>query len=421
MKKYISQIITNPFISSSLIMIIGSNSVSILNYLYHLVMVRLLGPVGYGDLASIISIIGLLGVIPGSLSLVIIKYISSAKTEESIDHLISWFQSRILKVSLIFFVILLIITPFITDFMHVKSVWYLIIFSFSFLFSLPSMVNRSILQGVLKFKELVISSIIENIIKLLLGILLAVIGFSVGGALTGWTIAVIVGWYISGTYIKIDKKKYIDAKTLDSVRSMILFTIPAVIYSLATTSLYSTDIILVKHFFSSHEAGLYAAISTLGKIIFFGTGPIVSVMFPLISKRFSEGRNYTRVFVCSLGAVLLLALPLLLIYWMFPEMIISFLYGSSYFEIAPLLIWFTSFITLFTLCSLFINFNLSLSNNNVVIFPSIAAILQIIGINSFHKNLFEVILVSIIITALLLISLLLYSFWNKSIRNNYGD
>ena len=39
------------------------------------------------------------------------------------------------------------------------------------------------------------------------------------------------------------------------------------IQALAFTSFFTTDLILVKHFFPPFEAGIYAALSTLGKII----------------------------------------------------------------------------------------------------------------------------------------------------------
>ncbi len=79
MKKYFKQLITNPLFSGSAIMIFGSNFVSFINYLFHLVMGRMLGPASYGELAALIALIGLLGMIPASMSLVIVKYVSSAK------------------------------------------------------------------------------------------------------------------------------------------------------------------------------------------------------------------------------------------------------------------------------------------------------------------------------------------------------
>ena len=409
MKKKLLKIVLNPLFSGSAIMIIGSNSSNFLNYLFHLIMGRMLGPANYGELASLISIMGLIGVIPGSVALVIVKYISSAKSKDEINSLIAWLRDKTLKISLIIFLIILIISPAVTSFLHINSVIYLVFIAISFLFSLSAGFNRAILQGLLKFKEMVLSVLAEYVVKLILCITLVSLGFAVGGALVGLVISIAVGWYLTTLYISVKKT---NSKN-PNIRSMFLFTIPVVIQSVSTTSLYSSDLILVKHFFSSYEAGLYAALSTLGKIIFFATGPISAVMFPLVSKRASEGSSYKKIFILSFGVTAFFALILLSIYWFFPNLMIMLLYGSSYTGASNLLVWFGLFITLFTLSSLLINFNLSLGRTKLVLFPLLAALAQVVIIWAYHATLFNVIIISTVLTSLLLASLLVYSFLSE--------
>lgn len=236
-------------------------------------------------------------------------------------------------------------------------------------------------------------------------------------------ISVAIGWYLSGRYIALPIKKKIDI--MPELKSMAVYTFPVFIYTIAITSLYSTDLILVKHFFSSHDAGLYASLSTLGKIIFFGTGPIGSAMFPIISQRHARGIGYGKVFIYSFFATFLMSLVILSIYLLIPEFAVKLLYGSAYLESANLLVWFGLFITLFTLSSLLINFNLSIGRTKVAIFPFVAAISQIVLIWFNHQSLFEVILISILVTALLLVSLLIYSIYayrnRKRDKINFAD
>ncbi len=408
------KIILNPLFSGSATMILGSNSTNFLNYLYHLVMIRLLGPNGYGELASLISIIGLIGVIPSSVSLVVIKYVSSAKDEGEVSSLVGYLKNKTLKVSILIFLMVLLISPFINSFLHISKNVYLVFIAISFLFSLPSVLNRAILQGLLKFKEMVLSVLVENSSKLFLGIILVYVGFGVSGAIVGFVLSIIIGWFLTTLFIKYKKSKQYNP----DLKPMILFTIPVIIQAVSTTSLYSSDLILVKHFFSSYEAGLYASISTLGKIIFFATGPISAVMFPLVSKRLSEGANYRKIFMYSFLLTALFAGGLLFIYWLIPQQLISLLGGSSYIQAAYLLGWFGLFISFFTLSSLLINFNLSLGKTKVVIFPLIAAIAQIIMIWLYHQTLFIIVLISIIITALLLVVLLIYSTYGNRFNFN---
>lgn len=402
------KILNHPLFTGSMVMIIGSNAINFLNYLYHLIMGRLLGPANYGELAALISLMGLFSIVPSSINLVIIKYVSSAKSEAELAGLINWLRVRVVKVSIVFFIAILIATPFITSFLHISKIAYLILFAVTFLIGFQSLFYRSILQGLLKFKETVISILAENSIKLLVSVLLIYFGFRVGGAIFAFLIAVMVGWFITIFYLKIKTKK---ADQSPDVKSMAFFAIPVIIQSFAMTSIYSSDVILVKHFFSSHDAGIYAALSTLGKIILFATGPIGSVMFPLVSKRMAKGENYKRVFMLSFAATAFLSGAILLVYFLFPSLAIKLLYGSLFLEAAGLLVWFGIFIACFTLSFLIVSYNLSLGKTKVVIFPAVAALTQIILIWIYHQSLFTVILISIIISALLLAALFIYSIY----------
>lgn len=411
MRKILKNAITNPLISGSAIMVLGSNSINFLNYLYHLIMGRMLGPSFYGELASLISLMGLLGIIPAAVSLVIIKYVSSAKDKKEVAILASWLKTKILQASLIFFVFIIIASPFIASFLHINKLSYLFLIGVIFLFSIQALVNRSILQGLLKFKVMVISVLVENGTKLVISVALVYLGFRVGGAMVAFVLSTLLGWYIANSYIRFGFKT--NSTNLWDPKPMILFAIPVLVQSFAITSLYSSDVLLVKHFFSSHEAGIYASLSTLGKIIFFGAGPIGSVMFPLVSQRQARKQNYRKIFTLSFFGTGFSALGVLLIYWLFPEYAIRLLYGSAYLEASPLLVWFGIFISLFTLSALLINYGLSLGKTSIVVFPSLAALIQIILIWFFHNTIFTVILISIFVTALLLVFLLIYFIYSK--------
>lgn len=407
----LSNLTKHPLFSGSAIMVLGSNTINALNYLYHLILGRMLGPSDYGELAALISLMGLLSIVPGSISLVIIKHVSSAKTEEEVISLINWLKSKIIKGSLIFFLVILLLSPLIRSFLHINKLVYLALIAISFLISFQSLFYRSILQGLLKFKAVILSILTENSAKLILSILLVYLGFRVGGAMLAFVVAAVLGWYITIFYLKFSSKGKSDISP--DVKSMTLFAIPVIIQTFSTTSFYSSDVILVKHFFSAHEAGIYAALSTLGKIIFFGTGPIAAVMFPVVSKKLAKGENFKRVYHYSFFATLTLAALILLFYLFTPKLAINLLYGRAYLEAADLLFWMGMFITLFSLTSLIVSYGLAVGRTTIVYFQLIAAISQIILIWFFHQTLFEVIIISCTVTGMLLIVLLIYS--------SYGD
>jgi glycosyltransferase involved in cell wall biosynthesis len=59
--------------------------------------------------------------------------------------------------------------------------------------------------------------------------------------------------------------------------------------TISISVLLSSDVLLVKHFFSSETAGEYAAVAALGRAIFWGAGGIAIVLFPKVIFRRTQG------------------------------------------------------------------------------------------------------------------------------------
>ena len=118
---------------------------------------------------------------------------------------------------------------------------------------------------------------------------------------------------------------------------MLSYSWPTLLASILLAVSINLDIILVKHYFPAEEAGLYAAVSTIGKIILYATGPIVSVMFPMISEQTAKKEKHYKIFLLSLTMTLVGALIILGIYVIAPGKVISILYGGTYASLYYLL------------------------------------------------------------------------------------
>lgn len=393
-------------------MIVGSNVINAVNYLYHFIIGRLLGPADYGTLTTVISLIGLISVVPGTLGFVIIKYISAAKDKKDQQAHISWFNHWVWLVSILISLMSAISIPVLISFTRINQPLLFVLIALSFLFSLPSLFNKSVLQALLRFKQFVISSFIETLAKLILSIGLIAMGFGVGGAMGAFFLATVTGFWVSSYFINDQKGFKAEHKSLPP--GIVRYTLPVLLQSIALTSFYSTDLVLVKHYFSAFDTGLYSALSSLSKIIFFGTGPISAVMFPMVSKRHAIGGEYKKIYQMSFAITALLCLIALTFYSVVPTLAIKILYGSAYLQASGLLVWFGISVSLFTLSSLILNYNLSIGRARAAIFPAIAAVLQILGIVLFHQTLWQVIIVSLSISALLLISLLIFPLFTNA-------
>lgn len=377
-------------------------------------MGRLLGPSLYGELAALLTLVALIGVIPTFFGLVIVKFISSARDRQETIDLVGWLNNKIVIAAIFLFIAVILTSPFVGNFLNIENPFLIILTGFTIIFFLPSFFYKSVLQGLLKFKELTLSQVTETLGKLLLGVLLVFLGLEVLGAILGLVIASIGGFVL--TYFFLKDLIHSSVKRIPIISPVIGYSLPVFIQSLSTISLFSSDLILVKHFFPPLEAGIYAAISTLGKIIFYSCGPIASVMFPIVSQKQSKGESYKKIFAFSFIATTGLSSVILLLYYLIPELMIKLLFGILYLEGKYYLFWFGLFMTFFTLSYLLNNFYLSLGRTKVVYLSLFAAISQVVGIVLFHDSLSTVINVSLIITAGLLICLILYLFFETKLK-----
>ena len=401
-------IVKHPLFGGSLVMIIGSNITNFINYIYHVAMGRVLPPAQYGELATLLSLSGLIGIIPGCVSLAIVKFVSSASGDNEVAELVTWFKKKSLTVAVVMFLLILIFSPIMGKFLHISNLSLIWLMAATFLFSVPTGFNRSILQGLIHFGQLVSSILVENLTRLGLGVALVILGYSVFGVVMGIFLATVLGWIMTHRFLS--KYTVNKVKKLPNLTKIFHFTIPVMIFSFTATSLYSVDLLLVKHFFSSQEAGAYAAMSILGRIILFGSGPIGAVMFPLVSQRKARKQEYMSIFYYSFILTALLSTVILSIYYFWPQLVVSITYNQKYLEMSQNLVWFGLFATMFTLANLLMSFYLSIGKVRSVTVSLAAALIQVILIWFFHQDVLSVIKISTFVASGMLVTLMLYQF-----------
>lgn len=402
----IKNLMKHPLATGGLVMVGGSMGVNVINYIYHLLMGRVMGPADYGVLASLYSIIYLLGIVPISASVSIIKFISAAKDQNEVLSIYAALKRFMSILAIVILLILLVSSPFIAGFLRINNYWSVLSVSLILFFILLTLVNQATSQGLLKFKGYVGPALVSAVIKLALGFGLVLLGWSVFGAMVGVVFASLASYLYSSWFIKrILKQGKIHAYNL---KSFFRFSFPVLVQALAFTSFFTTDVILVKHFFNPFDAGIYAALSTLGKIIYFAASPITTTMFPIVSARHSRGENHQRVFFAALATTVLLSSTIVFFYWLFPNLAIGLLYGKAYLSAKAELVWMGAFILLYTLSYLLVNYSLSLGKIKIVIFPLIISMVQIPAIWFYHKNILEVIQISLSLSGGLFLMLVFY-------------
>jgi len=386
------------------------------NYLYHLLMGRALGPESYGVLASAFAVIYIVSVIPVSASFAVVKFISSAKDTKEMYSIFLAVKKLVFRIAAILGVILLIVSPFFAQFLHIDNVLIIAMIAPILFFVISTLVYQSTLQGLLKFWGVTGPIIVSSVGKLVLGLLFVILGMSVVGAMLGIMIAALLAFLyakmLSGNIPRATKKLEYDLKPL------LVYAAPVLVQAVAFTMIFTVDLILVKHYLPPFEAGLYAALSTLGKIIYFAVQPVSSVMFPIVSGKKSRGESYRRVFVFTYSVSVVVSFFIVGMYYLFPELAIGVLYGSDYLAAKDALVWMGLFISVYNLCYFMVNFLLSLGKTKVVVLPAAAFVLQTILVVVFHSSVIEVIKVSLSVVMVLFIciNVLVYKYNGGKLR-----
>jgi O-antigen/teichoic acid export membrane protein len=411
MKEKARQLIKHPLIYGTSVVMIGTLFANFFNFLFNLFMSRNLSVAEYGVLASIVALIAFPALAVGAISPMIVQFAGKYFATGELA-MVRGLYLKVSKWLLIFAFSLcslfLIFIPQISDFFHIENRGILLLTDVIIFIIVLSVINSALIQAKLAFAFQSFVSLGGALVKVIAGTILVLSGFAVGGAVFAFFLSFLVSYLLSFIQLKFifDKKSkpvHIDTKELFT------YGIPSAVTLIAMTSFISTDIMLVKHFFSPTDAGIYAGLSLVGKVIFFLSAPIGTVMFPVIVQKYSRNENFTNTFKFSLLLVLLPSIALNIFYYLLPEFTILFFLKKTEYLAASSLLWlFGLVITLFSLLTIVTNFYLSIKKTNVFIPISIGAILQVILIYLYHQTFLQIITITFWITFLLVLCLLLY-------------
>lgn len=412
MRKRINQIIKNPLISGSAVVFFGTFFGNIFNFLFNVFMSRSLSVSDYGIFASLVSIILLCALVSESFLPTVVHFSASYFAKEEIGKVRALFW-KLTKLLLFSGVIIVLVFYFFNNivgnfFKIYNSEFIIFLVGVTVFFNFIVVVNRAMLQAKLSFGYISSIHVLSSLLKLLVGILLVALGYRIYGAMWGFLLGSIL-WYLL-TFFPL---KFLFVRKMGNseitIRQIIAYGGPSAIALLAVTSFITSDVILIKHFYSSVDAGIYAGLSLLGRIIYFFTAPIALVMFPLVVQKRTKQEKYSHLFVIGFLLVLAASLAITVFYYLFAEFSIRILLkNEEYLSVKSILGFFGVYMTIFCLFSLITNFFLSTKRTFVAVPIFLGALIQVILIWFYHATFVQVIVISLSIVSLLLVGLLLY-------------
>ena len=414
LSKLTEKILGRKFAKEIVLLFIAINIVNFSNYIYTLIMARMLGPAEFSLFASLISIFMILSSLISTIQTVTTKYVSNYFAEKDYKSISNFFFDsfkKIILICLIVFLFFILASKQIALFLNTVSPIPIIILGSMVIISIFVSISRGTLQGLQSFSHLSLNLIIDAILRLVIGISLVYLGFKTSGAIGSSSIsgflAILIS-FIPLSFIFKSRNNKQDIKQDINFLEVYKYSIPVLIASICIFILISFDLVLVKHFFNELNAGQYSAAATMGKIVIFIPGAIGLVMFPKVAEYHKKNVNSIDILKKSLFITLILCGGVTICYFLFPNFLIRIMFGKIYENSAYLIKFFGVAMTFFALNNILILYNLSIEKFKFI-FPTIFfTILQIVLIYLFHGSLIQVILIllfnSLVLFAVNLIS-----------------
>lgn len=400
------QLLGSELVRGSVLLFVAGNFASLGNFVYNLAMGRMLKPAVYGELEAILSLSTLAAVPLGVLSIYIVKIVSVHWGQEKYGEAWSFlvvYRRRLLVIGLVGGLILIVFLPFLERFLNLETVWPVVFLSLSFLLGGLITVNNGGLQGTLSFGYLAANGIVGIGLKLFVGVFLVFSNFQLLGALLGPLAGGLTGFLLSVFELRVVFKglELIDKSAVPVFHQKTFW--PVLLASLSLTAMLTVDVILARHFFTEINAGGFAIVAVLGKIVFYGVGPIIAVMFPLVSSRASSGRSYIIPMLGSLAATFGIGSVITFVFFMAPKLILGLLFAGKYLVVAPYLGPYAFFMILFSADSILTYFLLSVSYYRPMGLLFLISLLQGSLIILFHGSIAALIWINILVAAFYLL------------------
>lgn len=404
---------------SGLFLLIAMTVVNVINYAINLFLGRILGPVQFADFHIIATFVLVFAFVGIAIQMTAAKLSAS----QSQQHLIHWLHNKVKLFGVATTILLCLASPAMARFFKFDSSIPFLILSISLPVYFLLCYNRGVLQGQQKFNAFAITFVIETVVRLITTILVLVLFASHPQVIALLAICFVLS-FIS-TYLYSTSKTTIDInKTVQNttaIKPILYFVAFMGLYEFSQIIISHSDVFLVKHFLSPEEAGQYASISLIGRMIYYGTWTFVMLLFPKVIATKEKGEDPTMLLFLVICIVAFIGISTTIFTYFWGDILIQILFGNEYVASSIYLYRYAAATTLFALANVIVYYYLSLEKYLPVWISLIFGIMQVISIYIIHDSIYNIIKVQIVVMSILFISLLIYhvyEYYSSSIREN---
>lgn len=371
------------------------------NYLYNLILGRLLGPAQFADAAVLITFLLVLSFAAMTFQLVTAKF-SVLFENQVFKSFISKVYKNAIAVGIAMGLLIIAFANQLQQLFNTSSSTMFVVFGCGVPLYFLMSVNRGVFQGKNAFKSLSITYQLEMLSRLVITLgLIVLFNIQSSVVIAVGILASFVFGLIPFKFSNILPKKTSVLSKIHSKEIKSFFIITA-FYEFTQIIINNSDILLVKHYFESYEAGLYASLALIGRMVYFIAWMFVMLLLPTVVQLKKDGKETVPILFKYVGYIAAISITIIIVCLSFPETIITLLFGDSYTAMAPLLWKYAIATSMFAISNIFAYYYLSLDKYIPVIISGVFGMLQMVLVIFYHESLEQVVHMQIIAMLLLL-------------------
>ena len=389
-------------VSGSVVLLSGSGLTMAINLAYNIVIARYLGAKDFGHATVVYTLLILLSAITLSLQLIGSKVVAQQETPQGKTAVYRVFNRGSWVVGIVVGLTLVVLQKPIGNYLNLPDSRLVALIALGCAYYIPLGTRRGFLQGTLGFRSLAGNMILEQIVRLGGSIGLIYAGWGVHGVIAANSAAIVIAYH--GLPLKLTGHAPNPLRLSYAARE----TFQATVFFAGQMLINNCGIVLVNHYFRATDAGIYAAVAMVGRVIYSMSMAVVNSTFPIVAATSDEERRDLRVIATSLMLVLGVGASIAVILMIAPANVWTRLFGSEFqiagkYNIPYLLALYALATVVYSLAALIISFEMSYKIANTSWVQLAFSGVLVAGISFFHSSLREVVLVQLGLMAVLFV------------------
>lgn len=329
------------FAAAGLLLFVANTVAGVLTYGLQIAMARLLPIEEFGLFAALLGIFNLIAIPLTAALVAVTRALSRARGESNVAAISSIPLQAARELTFAIGILVgigILFTGHIAGLLNAASIAWVLLLWLAIAANAASALGLAVLQGLQRFPGFGALTVANAALRLLVCVVAVAAGLGVGGAVTGFAVAALVGGLIGGTVLRRvarGGRRNLHRSALLTTRHALLLTIS----NLAFVAMTQFDFILARMFLPAEQASEYAAASVLAKSVLWLPVGIVVALFPMVASEAAARRSSRHLLRQGLlmAAVASGALALVLAigagFWM------RLLYGPRFDAAASYLTW----------------------------------------------------------------------------------